>query len=135
MAISAKKMSLAELERLLASKKGQLESLTKRREKLQQELEKVDQEIASIQGKGRASRGPAKRRVRRRRNQPPLRDVVTGILSKNKKGLGLNELSEKVKATGYKSSSSNFNNVVYQCLYNTKAIQHDKDNGVYKLKT
>jgi len=63
-----------------------------------------------------------------------LVQVVTEILGKNKAGFSLAKLSEKVLATGYKSSSHDFKNVLYQCLYNTTSIVHDAESGTYRLK-
>jgi hypothetical protein len=37
-------------------------------------------------------------------------------------------------ATGYKSGSSNFKNVLYQTLYNDSKIVHDRKTGNYRLK-
>ncbi len=57
------------------------------------------------------------------------------ILGRTKKGLTLAELGQKVLDAGYKSSSSNFRNVLYQCVYNTKDVYHDESTGTYKLKS
>ena len=44
------------------------------------------------------------------------------------------DLTTKITEAGYKSSSSNFRNVLYQCLYNTKTISFDRATGTYRLK-
>ena len=139
MARQAREMSVADLERLLVNRRSQLDELTRKREKLQKDLALVEQKIGILEGR-QGRRGPApgfkvRRKVLKRpRNERPLVAVVTDILSKSKKGLPLTALAEKVQATGYKSSSSNFNNVVYQCLYNADHIMHDPETGTWKLK-
>jgi hypothetical protein len=141
---TAKDMSVAELEHLLNSKKAQLESLRQRREKLAQELASVEQQINSTVGVGRqASAAPAapaaaarktgKRRVLRAKNDRSLKSVVVELLTNERKGLGLDELSRKVLETGYKTSSTKFKNTLYQCLYHADNIALDKKNGLYHL--
>lgn len=128
-------LSVTALERMLMRKRTQLEHLTKRRETLQRQLEKVDRQIGQIGGR---NGGPisVRRKVRRRpRNARPLAEVVIELLKKNKAGLPLSQLTAKILATGYRSHSSDFKNVVYQCLYNNrKSIVHDEKAGVYKLQ-
>jgi hypothetical protein len=128
-------LSVTALERMLMRKRTQLEHLTKRREALQRQLEKVDRQIGQIGGR---NGGPisVRRKVRRRpRNARPLAEVVIELLKKNKSGLPLSQLTAKILATGYRSHSSDFKNVVYQCLYNNrKSIVHDEKAGVYKLQ-
>lgn len=124
--------SVAELEKILDERKAQLMTLGKRREGLQAELEKVNDEILALMGEG----GKMPRRTRRRRrpeNEKSLRAVVLDILGKNKKGFTLSDLAAKVEATGYKSNSRNFKNVLYQCVYNTPGIGHVAETGCYAL--
>lgn len=134
MAIPAKKLSVADLEHLLNTKKSHLESLHKRRTKLQQELAVVEKEIAGLEGGRRGKRG-GKRVVRKRRkNKTSLRAVISNVLTANKKGLALADVEAKVLESGYKSTSNKFRNVIYQCLYNNKEFVHDKKAGLYKVK-
>ena len=60
--------------------------------------------------------------------------VVLEILGKNKKGFTLADLAVKVNESGYRSTSRNFRNVLYQCLYNTEGITHDDATGCYRLE-
>ena len=133
MAKSTKELSVATLERLLHKRKSLLETLTDRREKLQRDLAKVEQRITSLEGRRNGS-STATRRRKRPKNAKPLAKVVTDVLSRSKTGLPLAKLSEKVLATGYKSGSSNFKNVLYQCLYNSPQVVHEAETGNYKLK-
>lgn len=149
MAASAKELSLSELQRLMEAKKQRLSALLKRRSKLQADLAKVEEEISALEGRRRAapSRSKARKGVkngvkkkvvrRRRRNQQPLHAVVLEVLGKSKEGLSLKDLAAKIKETGYKSGSSNFNNVIYQTLYKllkSKTVEHDKEAHVYRVK-
>ena len=125
--------SVADLERILDERKSQLQELAKRRDAAQKELDKIDAEIQEIVGEG-GTIGRLRRRRRRVKNDRSLRAVVLEILGKNKKGFTLADLAGKVTETGYKSSSKNFRNVLYQCLYNTEGIVHDEASGCYRLE-
>lgn len=126
-------LSVADLEKILDERKNQLQELAKRRDLAQKELDKLDAEIQELVGVG-GSLGKFRRRRRRVKNEMSLRAVVLEILSKNKKGFTLADMAGKVTETGYKSSSRNFRNVLYQCLYNTEGIAHDDATGCYRLE-
>jgi hypothetical protein len=126
-------LSVADLERILDEKKSQLQDLARRRDQAQKELDKLDAEIQDIVGVG-GSIGKVRRRRRRVKNEMSLRAVVLEILGKNKKGFTLADLAGKVTESGYKSTSRNFRNVLYQCLYNTEGIVHDEATGCYRLE-
>jgi hypothetical protein len=133
---TVKEMSVAELERLLDSKKDRLETLQRKRDLLERQLHSVVEKINSMEGKRGNSVAAAKGRkgaTTRPKNDRSLKEVVTEILTQNKKGCGLDELSKKVLETGYKTSSTNFKNTLYQCLYNHERIQLDKSTGLYRL--
>ncbi len=124
--------SIADLEKQFDQRKAQVLGLFARREKLQAEIDQLDAEMGSLANVG----GRPSRRHRgkhRLKNKTPLRPVVLQVLGKNKKGLSLNDLVDKILETEYRSNSANFRNVVYQCLYNTPEIEHDVAKGVYKL--
>lgn len=136
-------MSLAELEKMLKEQKNRLESLKKKQSSLQKDLDSVNQEIATLEGKGARGRGRppgsasgSTKKVRRRRakNAKPLKSHVIEALNGNKKGLTLQQVSDKVQESGYKSKSKSFKNVLYQCLYHNKEFVHDAEAGTYKLK-
>lgn len=133
MARTAVDLSLAELERILSDRKIQVAELEKRREKLLKELSKVESELQAILGK----RGKSLRRVGVRgprvKNERSLREHIVEVLSKSKKGYVLTDIAAKVLEAGYKSNSKNFNNMIYQCLYNTDGIKHDLETDCYLL--
>lgn len=136
---NASQMSLAELESILKEQKTRLDSLKKKQRDLEKDLDSVNREISALEGNGSRRRGrPAgsTRTVPRRRakNAKPLKGYVIDVLNANKKGLTLQEISDKVKAAGYKSKSKSFKNVLYQCLYHNREFMHDSDAGIYKLK-
>lgn len=133
MARPSRELTLAQLERALEKKRSRLQLLQSRRETLQQQLARVESQIAGIAGRGAAPGGVYKRR-KRPKNAQSLRAYVTDVLTRNKKGLTLAELHEKIAETGYKSKARNFRNVLYQCLYNSDDVQLDKSTGRYGLK-
>ena len=134
MASHARDMSLSQLERLLSSKKSELEGLMRARERLRKDLQQVELRISGLQGNRPA--GPTGRRRRtgkRAQNPKPLAEVIALVLGNNKKGYPLGELAAKVREAGYKSYSSNFSNIVYQCIYNNRD-RFALDSGHYTLK-
>jgi hypothetical protein len=134
MPTSLSELSVPSLERLLIKKRTQLVRLARRRTKLQGQLAKVERQIGRIGGHN-GDQTRVKRKVRRRpRNARRLTDVVVEILKKNKSGFSLDQLKNKILASGYKSHSAHFKNVIYQCLYaNRKKIVRDEKSGTYRL--
>jgi hypothetical protein len=137
--------TLAELERILDSKKRRLAALHRKRDQLERRLESVTSKIARIEG----ARGPGRPRtrgaatngrstkaapVKRAKNDRPLREVITDVLKQSKKGLSLSDLAAAVLATGYQTTSTNFKNTMYQTLYNNDEFQHDKQTGLYRVE-
>ena len=128
-------LSVSELERLLNDRQSEITQLIKRREKLQREMDQLDNRISQLSG-GRTihrTRDQGRSAVQRPKNERSLREVVTDILTKNKKGFPLAKLTDKVLAAGYRSSSHDFKNVLYQCLYNSDSVKHDEKTGHYML--
>lgn len=134
MARAAGEMTLAQLERALEKKRTKLDDLHSRRDSLQQQLAKVESQIAGIAGRAGAGGGGVRKRRKRPKNAQSLKAYVNDILGRNKKGLTLAELHEKLEQTDYRSRAQNFRNVLYQCLYNSDDIQQDKSTGKYALK-
>lgn len=125
-------MTVAQLEQLLNTRRTQLDNLLRKRERLTKELEEVEKKIDEIDG---ITGGRRRRRnmTPRPRNPQSLQKVVIELLTKNKKGFTLSELADAVLATGYKTNSTNFPNVLYQCLYNSNKFFHDPQTGTYKI--
>ncbi len=128
-------ISVAELERILLSRKQQLEELQQRKAILLAELGRVDEEIASMQGARRTLTDSVSVRTNKPINSKSLREYVLEILGRSRRGMSLSDLSAKVLAAGYRTESHNFRNVLYQCLYNTKDIYHDDATGTYRLRS
>jgi hypothetical protein len=128
MAKASADLTVAELERILTTRRSALQELNKRRAKVQKELDKIDGEIHILTGTSGGRRG------RRTRNKLSLREMVLDLLKKSKKGYTLADLSRTILDSGYKTASTNFRNVLYQCLYNTSGIYHDDATGTYRYK-
>ncbi|MCX7406637.1 MAG: hypothetical protein NTZ32_00970 [Planctomycetales bacterium] len=146
-------ISVADLERILDARKSQAQNLVKRRDALHKELAEIQEQLQGIVGTevtikksgakrgrppGSGKRGPgrprgSKDRGARPKNELSLRDVISELLSKSKKGLTLEELTPKVVEAGYKSNSSNFSNMIYQNIYNSEGIVKDPETGCYSL--
>lgn len=123
-------LSVAELEQILEDRRVKAMELGKRREELQKQLDDIDRQLLEVMGDNRVIR----RRRRRLKNDMSLRSHVLELLSKSKKGFSMADLTSKIVDAGYKSSSRNFRNVLYQCLYNTEGVTFDQATGCYKLK-
>ena len=130
MAKTAGVLSVAELEQILETRKVKAIELGKRREELQKQLDEIDQQILEVMGDNRI----IKRRRRRLKNEMSLRSHVLELLGKSKKGFSMADMTRKITEAGYKSSSRNFRNVLYQCLYNTEGVTFDQESGCYKMK-
>ena len=132
---NTRELSVTELERLLKDRHSQRKSLEKRRQRLQKELDVVERRIDELEGRGPGRRPgrKARRPVRRAHNVKSLHQFVKDALSKNGKGYSLEELANSVLSAGYKTHSSNFKNVLYQCVYNSKEVKHDAKTGTYQL--
>lgn len=128
MARNPDEMTVADLEKILNSRRSALKDLVKRRAKLQKEIDKVDADIHAMTG------ASVRRRGKRMRNAVSLRQTVLNLLKKNKKGYSLADLSQIVLDGGYKTTSTNFRNVLYQCVYNTTGIYHDESAGTYRYR-
>jgi hypothetical protein len=129
-------LSVAELEKMLAERRAELGRLMAQRDQ-------IDARIAELTGGGMRRRGRGRGRVAVRRkpgrgrvrNQPALKQVINDILQKSKKALSLDEIIEKVQATGYKSNSGNFRQVAYLNLFHMKKngeVEHDSASKLYR---
>ena len=145
-------INVAELEKMLDQRKSLVQELGKKREALHKQLAEIEEQLTAIVGgqamsavKGtgaRRGRPPgsgnkkprgSKKRGSRPKNERSLRDVISDILGKSKKGLTLEELVPKVVEAGYKSNSTNFSNMIYQNIYNSEGIAKDPSTGCYSL--
>ncbi|MEX0724649.1 MAG: hypothetical protein WEB58_21150 [Planctomycetaceae bacterium] len=128
-------LSVSDLEKMLAKKKTSLTKLERERDKLAAKLNLVQREIDQINGTKSVSLAvPVGQRALRARNKKSLHAHVLDLLAENKKGLKLSELHEKILGRGYKSGSTNFKNVLYQCLYHSPKILLNSETHRYGLK-
>jgi hypothetical protein len=68
-----------------------------------------------------------------RGEQPPLREVLTGILQNSRKPLSAGELAEQILASGYHSDSKKFVKVVRTLLQKMANVERVADKG-YRLQ-
>ncbi|MFN0197945.1 MAG: hypothetical protein ACKVT0_14465 [Planctomycetaceae bacterium] len=130
-----KDLTVNDLERLLAKKKTSLVKLERERDRLAAKLHGIQRQIEKLNGSKNVSLAlPAARRGLRTRNSKSLHTHVIELVTENKKGLTLGELHEKILGRGYKSTSTNFKNVLYQCLYHSPKIILNQETHRYGLK-
>src|SRR5262245_42533355 len=108
----AKDLTVAQLERILQKRKAKLESLIQKRTRLQKKLAQLEQQIIAIGGDVGVP-GKARRPRRRPRNPKTLIVAVSEVLGQHKKGLTLRDLAGKLLESGYKTTSTNFQNTLY----------------------
>ena len=147
--------SVTDLQKMLEKQHAELDKLKSRREKLAADLAECDSRISELNGAGAGAvgtggdgvgvkRATKKKKVarakkgggKRVRNQPSLRKVIMDVLPSAKKPLPLDEVMEKVLATGYRSNAGNFRQVVYLNLYNLAKkgeINHDSKTKLYSV--
>jgi hypothetical protein len=90
--------------------------------------------ITERSGKGSASSGTAqKTQPGRRGEQPPLREVLTGMLQNHRKPMTVGELAEQILASGYRTDSKKFVKVVRMQLRKMATVERVPDKG-YRLK-
>lgn len=116
MPASVAEMSIESLERLISKRRRDLAKLMKKRQKIERKLEAVDQQIVSLGGTGAARGSRAKIDV-------SLAEAITGVLKKAGGALSVDEITEKVLATGYRSNSPKFRSIVNQNLGEGEAVQ------------
>lgn len=126
---SVEKMSVAELQRIIAERKSRVAELKKERRKLLKELTRVEREIERAGG----STGGRRSATSRPRNTMSLAAAIAEVL-KNGKPLRVGEIADAVLKAGYKSTSPRFNAIVNQTLIKDKKRFEQVERGVYKLK-
>jgi hypothetical protein len=70
----------------------------------------------------------------RRKGQPSLRSLLTDILQKSRKPIPARELAEQVLATGYKTKSKHFTDVVWTALGQLEGVENVKGQGWHLKK-
>ncbi|MBA3314501.1 MAG: DUF4777 domain-containing protein [Planctomycetota bacterium] len=137
-------LSVAELEQMLDHRRAELTALTTRRVKLASELAECDARIGQLEGTRSGARKGGKVALRKKpgggrgRKQPALKKIIVEVLQKSKKPLSVDEIVDRVQATGYKSSSDEFRKVAYLNLFHLKKdgeIEHDPSTKLYSVKS
>lgn len=122
---SSADMSLAQLEKLMNSRRKDLAKLTRQRLKVQKKLDSIDEKIAAIGGSAGGGR--------RARNEMSLQDLIHQVLSKAGGPMAVGDILAKVNAAGYRSNSANFRGIINQTLIKDKRFVAAK-RGVYRLR-
>src|SRR4051812_41596774 len=123
-------LSLAQLERLMKSRRTEMNRLGRKRDKLQKQLDSVDAQIAAVSGGGGGGGGGSGSRAR---NKVSLQEAILQVLSKSSAPMNVGAIMDKVSGMGYRSTSANFRGIVNQTLIKDKRFV-TAARGMYQLK-
>jgi hypothetical protein len=129
-ATSTSGLSLAQLERLMRTRRSEMTRLGRKRDKLQKQLDAVDSQMASISGGAGGGGGGGGSRAR---NKISLQEAILQVLSKSSGPMNVGAIMEKVSGMGYRSTSANFRGIVNQTLIKDKRFT-SAARGMYQLK-
>jgi len=150
-------LSLAQLQQLIENKASELSELKAKRAELQKELNELDRLIQQTEGasamktvaKKKVARSTtagastkkkkvAKKKRTRVKNQQSAKAYAMEILGKEAKGLPLNQLADRILASGYQTESEDFKITLYQSLYKDrkagKTFNYSDKTGHWTLK-
>jgi hypothetical protein len=116
-------LTIAQLERLLDTRRREASELQKERNRLMQRLETLDRRLASLAGgRGRNGFGGGAGGGGRggRRNAKSLVAVMESVLTRSKGPMRVGDIVEAVQREGYRSGSANFRGIVNQTLIKEK---------------
>lgn len=125
---STSDMPLVALERLIAKRRHEIDRLLRKRRKLESRLQTVNDQITALGGAASRAGGPGSRP----RNGVSLIEAIASVLEKAGGPLGIAAITQKVLATGYRSTSENFRGIVNQTLLKEKRFKN-AGRGVYQL--
>ncbi|HEY7118312.1 MAG TPA: hypothetical protein VH475_17115 [Tepidisphaeraceae bacterium] len=125
------KLSLAQLERLMSSRRTEVHRLTRRRDTLQRKLDALNARIYTISG-GNVP-GPGGGGHIRARNAVSLQDAIIHVLTKAGGPMKVGDIMDRVHSLGYRSNSANFRGIVNQTLIKDKRFTASS-RGTYQLK-
>ena len=123
--------SLADLRRELATIDKGIVSLKNQRDKFAARLVSLEKAIAILSGRSVVAKVPTRRPRKRARNKQNLADALAAVLNRKRK-LKVGDAAKLVLKSGYKSSSSQFGNIVSQTLAKDKRFRK-VSRGVYAL--
>ncbi len=121
-------LSIAQLEKILEERRKELNQLTAERSQLHKRLEELEEQIRQLGGDGVSVEAPA-----RAHNEKTLIETLQAILQEANQPMKVSAIVEKVKTTGYKSTSANFRGIVNQTLIKDKRFTPTA-RGFYTLK-
>jgi hypothetical protein len=133
---AASGLSIAQLEKMLNVRKGEIQRLTRQRNKVARRLDAIDSRIRALGGNGHGGRGGggggggAGSRVR---NEKSLIEMIEGVLGKSGKPMKVGDIADAVRAGGYRSNSANFRSIVNQTLIKEKKFG-SAGRGLYQMK-
>src|SRR5262245_28629971 len=122
-------MTIAQLEKLLATRHDRLKEAMRQRDRVQKELDKLDDAIARLNGRAGAS---GNGRSHRPRNEMSLVATLEAVLAPGKP-MSVGDIVEAVQKRGYQSNSANFRSLVNMTLVREKQFA-SAGRGVYQLK-
>src|SRR5437868_10120044 len=104
---SGSELTIAQLERMLQNRRGQLNQKVKERSKLQKKMDQLDRQIRALGGGASAGGG-------RVRNQQSLVQTMEAVLRKSGKPMRVADIMNGALSDGYRSNSGNFRGIVNQ---------------------
>lgn len=119
--------TIAELQRMLATRQGEINRLVAKRQKVQARLEDLDRQIAEAGGGANGSTGG------RARNAMSLGDAIEQVLRNAGGAQSVGDIVAGVQKSGYQSNSVNFRGIVNQALIKDKRFT-SAERGSYQLK-
>jgi hypothetical protein len=130
--------TIAQLEQLLQGRRSELSRLERQRSGIAKKLNRIDARIAALGGNGRRGGGGGTGGGRmtaggRVRNEKSLNDTIEQVLGKNGKPMGVGDITDAVRAAGYRTNSANFRSIVNQTLIKDKRFA-SSERGMYHLK-
>ena len=125
---SGGELSIAQLERMLQNRRGQLAEKLKERSRLQKKMDQLDRQIRALGGGAVAGRSSE-----RVKNQKSLMQMLESTLRGSGKPMRVGDIAEAVLSGGYRSNSGNFRGIVNQTLIKDKKFT-SAGRGLYQLK-
>jgi hypothetical protein len=126
-------LSLAQLEKMMQSRRTEVARLTRKRDTVQRKLDVLNAKIAALSGGAVGGGGGGGGGGTRARNEVSLQDMIHQVLSKGSSPVSVGDIVDKVKALGYRSNSANFRGIVNQTLIKDKRFA-SASRGMYQLK-
>lgn len=125
-------LSITQLEELLRDRRKSITDLERERDKARRRLDELNQQLAAIGGGGHVGAGGG-RTGTRPRNEKSLNVVLFDVLSAHGGPMKVADITEAVRAQGYRSTSANFRGIVNQTLIKDKRFTSPY-RGAYQLK-